>query len=317
MSQLVLPTIAGLRLPGLSRDYWMDDELCKECYDCKSVFTAWRRKHHCRICGKPFRWCDLTRMPTHTSGQVYCSRCASNIIKGARFGQDGMIRICNLCLDKLSKVEDDDDDSRSVISVSSPFAAHQLGSESRSFNLSYLSQSPFAASQLFGRSDSFSLFSIAETKKHRSGSEESGLGSRPGTPDFQDDSVMHMNHAPFRRAFTEDDKDAVLLSEHYNHDHGTLMQGSKTPIDFPVTVPVAMDGSTSSVAFPVSSPDQAYGLESPGGVRSRYNSFADLHGPAFIRSRVQSRLADNLDIGESGWRTRRESTASVFLFAFR
>lgn len=36
---------------GLSRDYWMDDELCKECYDCKSIFTAWRRKHHCRICG--------------------------------------------------------------------------------------------------------------------------------------------------------------------------------------------------------------------------------------------------------------------------
>lgn len=36
---------------GLSREYWMDDELCKECYDCKSVFTTWRRKHHCRICG--------------------------------------------------------------------------------------------------------------------------------------------------------------------------------------------------------------------------------------------------------------------------
>lgn len=40
---------------GLSRDYWMDDELCKECYDCKSVFTTWRRKHHCRICGTPLR----------------------------------------------------------------------------------------------------------------------------------------------------------------------------------------------------------------------------------------------------------------------
>lgn len=38
-------------LSGLSRDYWMDDENCKECYDCKSIFTAWRRKHHCRICG--------------------------------------------------------------------------------------------------------------------------------------------------------------------------------------------------------------------------------------------------------------------------
>jgi 1-phosphatidylinositol-3-phosphate 5-kinase len=40
-------------LLGLSRDYWMDDENARECYDCKSVFTTWRRKHHCRICGMP------------------------------------------------------------------------------------------------------------------------------------------------------------------------------------------------------------------------------------------------------------------------
>ena len=37
---------------GLSRDYWMDDESCKDCYKCKGVFTTWRRKHHCRICGR-------------------------------------------------------------------------------------------------------------------------------------------------------------------------------------------------------------------------------------------------------------------------
>ena len=131
--------------------------------------------------------------PFVDSGQVYCSRCASNIIKGARFGQDGMIRICNLCLDKLAKVDEDDDDSRSVVSsATSPFAAHQLGSESRSFNLSYLSQSPFAASQLFGRSDSFSLFSIAETKRHRSVSEGSGSVSRVATPDLQDDNITRL-----------------------------------------------------------------------------------------------------------------------------
>ncbi|KAI0348150.1 hypothetical protein BDW22DRAFT_1424361 [Trametopsis cervina] len=291
-SDSVSKVIRRIRGEGLSRDYWMDDELCKECYDCKSVFTAWRRKHHCRICG-----------------QVYCSRCASNIIKGTRFGHDGMIRICNLCLEKLAKVEDDDDDSRSVISsFASPFAAHQLGSDSRSFNLPYLPQSPFAASQLFGRNDSFSLFSIAETRRPRYGSEESGLGSRPITPDFRDDSVLHLNHAPFRRAFTEEDKDPLTTSEHFGGDHTPVAQGLRTPIDFPVTVPVSVDGSTSSVAFPVSSPEQPYGLDSPGGVRSRYNSLADIHGPSFIRSRVQSRL-DNFDFGEPGWRTRRESTA--------
>lgn len=44
---LIAPNTAA----GLSRDYWMEDSNAKECYDCKSVFTTWRRKHHCRICG--------------------------------------------------------------------------------------------------------------------------------------------------------------------------------------------------------------------------------------------------------------------------
>lgn len=43
--------IASNTALGLSRDYWMEDSNAKECYDCKSVFTTWRRKHHCRICG--------------------------------------------------------------------------------------------------------------------------------------------------------------------------------------------------------------------------------------------------------------------------
>jgi hypothetical protein len=61
----VTKIIRRLRGEGLSKTYWMADENCKECYDCKSVFTTWRRKHHCRICG-----------------QIFCSRCAPNIIKG-------------------------------------------------------------------------------------------------------------------------------------------------------------------------------------------------------------------------------------------
>lgn len=61
----VTKIIRRLRGEGLSKNYWMADENCKECYDCKSVFTTWRRKHHCRICG-----------------QIFCSRCAPNIIKG-------------------------------------------------------------------------------------------------------------------------------------------------------------------------------------------------------------------------------------------
>ncbi|KAH9858260.1 hypothetical protein C2E23DRAFT_880897 [Lenzites betulinus] len=300
-SASVSKVIRRIRGEGLSREYWMDDELCKECYDCKSVFTTWRRKHHCRICG-----------------QIFCSRCASNIIKGARFGQEGMVRICNLCLDKLAKVDEDEDedDRRSIMSsVTSPFAAHQFGSD-RSLNLYGHPQSPFAASQLFGRTDEpFNLFSIAETRRLYAGSDDSGLGSRPITPldEFATARFIRENPVPFRRVLTEEDKDSLSMGDKFQRDNSPQAGGSNTPIQFPVTVPVTIEGAISSVQFPLSSPEQSSAIESPGFVRSRFNSYADFEGsPPFIRSRVQSRLGESWSVGafgEPGWRTRRESTA--------
>ena len=297
----------------------MDDELCKECYDCKSVFTTWRRKHHCRICGTVFHRSPVIRF-SFTPGQIFCSRCASNIIKGARYGQDGMVRVCNLCLDKLAKgdEDEDEDDRRSIMtSISSPFAAHQFGTESRSLNLPGLPQSPFAASHLFGRTDEpFSLFSIAETKRTRSRSQDSGFGSRPMTPldGLGTARFFRENPVPFRRAQTEEDKDPITMADPFQHNSPTGA-GSKTPIEFPVMVPVTVEGGTSTVQFPLSSPDQPHTLESPGVLRSRLNSSVEFGtSPPFIRSRVHSRLGESFSapaLAEPGWRTRRESTACV------
>lgn len=145
----VTKIIRRLRGEGLSKTYWMADETCKECYDCKSVFTTWRRKHHCRICG-----------------QIFCSRCAPNIIKGTvcvserrevadtivtghRFGHDGMVRVCNLCLVIMDEY-DDDDDTRSVASAgtsSMPQSANPFVRDTAESPRT--AQSPFAASQLF------------------------------------------------------------------------------------------------------------------------------------------------------------------------
>ncbi|KZT08628.1 uncharacterized protein LAESUDRAFT_757348 [Laetiporus sulphureus 93-53] len=294
-SASVSKVIRRIRGEGLSRDYWMDDELCKECYDCKSVFTAWRRKHHCRICG-----------------QIFCSRCASNIIKGARFGHNGMVRVCNLCLEKLTKVDDDDDDDRRSInsSMTSPFAAHQLG-EALSFAHSHHPQSPFAASQLFGRTDEpFNLFSIAETKIYP-GSDDSALASPPSTPleEIRRDRLGRENPVPFRRALAEEVQDSVALPDKFASEDSPTAPGTKTPIDFPVTVPISAIGSMSSVQFPVTSPDQGHPFESPGMLRSRFNSYVDLEAQSpFIRSRVQSGIGERL-AGHPGWRTRTESIA--------
>jgi hypothetical protein len=37
---------------GERKEFWMRDEVSRECYQCKQPFTAFRRRHHCRICGK-------------------------------------------------------------------------------------------------------------------------------------------------------------------------------------------------------------------------------------------------------------------------
>jgi 1-phosphatidylinositol-3-phosphate 5-kinase len=254
------------------------------------------------------------------TGQIFCSRCASNIIKGSRFGHDGRIRVCNLCLEKLASVdEDDDDDRRSISSAVSPFAAHQFGSDSLAMGLLRHSQSPFAASQLFGRTDEpFNLFSIAETRRFISGSDEGSFSSRPLTPldhPLEDSwgPQAFKAAAPFRRGLVDDDKDLSIITNVFPRDTLPVASGAKTPLEFPVTNPIPAC-AMSSIQFPLSSPERQPDSPGPQSVpRSRYNSYADLFESStpFIRSRVQSRLTDLLIIGEPGWRTRRESTAYV------
>ncbi|MBW0477926.1 hypothetical protein O181_017641 [Austropuccinia psidii MF-1] len=106
---------------GLSKEYWMPDKDAKECYDCAAVFTSWRRKHHCRICGA-----------------IFCSRCASNLVSGHRFACSGYIRVCNICLAKLEPESDEPtnftgrEDTDDETSFSDPTSGFQLfGSRSR------------------------------------------------------------------------------------------------------------------------------------------------------------------------------------------
>ncbi|CAE7226835.1 unnamed protein product [Rhizoctonia solani] len=190
----VSKAIRRLRGEGLSRDYWMDDEHCKECYDCKSVFTTWRRKHHCRVCG-----------------QIFCSRCAANIISSSRFGQDGMIRVCNLCLQVLEDEGlDDDDDKRSVTSAATsapvyhPYHHHQ---HSLSLSQSYQPPSPFSTTGTRRTDEPYPLFARDSPFRHRlQYHTHDSDDSRPHTPTegfFSPEPVPAP--APFRRAPNEDE----------------------------------------------------------------------------------------------------------------
>ncbi|PMD33709.1 1-phosphatidylinositol-3-phosphate 5-kinase-like protein FAB1 [Hyaloscypha variabilis F] len=77
-----------MRKQVLSKEFWMADDICKECFLCGDAFSAFRRKHHCRTCG-----C------------IFDSKCTS-IISGQRFGVQGSLRVCKTCLDIINRRHD-------------------------------------------------------------------------------------------------------------------------------------------------------------------------------------------------------------------
>ncbi|OTB04382.1 hypothetical protein M426DRAFT_153664 [Hypoxylon sp. CI-4A] len=86
--EIVNAKLASMRKQVLSKEFWMADETCKECFLCAAPFTAFRRKHHCRTCG-----C------------IFDSGCTS-IISGQRFGVQGTLRVCKPCLDIILQRQD-------------------------------------------------------------------------------------------------------------------------------------------------------------------------------------------------------------------
>ncbi|KAI9785441.1 MAG: 1-phosphatidylinositol-3-phosphate 5-kinase [Peltula sp. TS41687] len=101
----------------LSKDFWMKDENCKECFLCGDTFSTFRRKHHCRTCG-----------------QIFDAKCTS-LISGDRFGHPGDLRVCNPCKEIISGYEytddDESDDEKQSILTFSQQLRHNLSEDGR------------------------------------------------------------------------------------------------------------------------------------------------------------------------------------------
>ena len=90
--EVVNARLERMRKQVLSKEFWMADETCKECFLCGDPFTAFRRKHHCRTCG-----C------------IFDSKCTSNI-SGQKFGVQGTLRVCKTCLNVINRRYDSGSD---------------------------------------------------------------------------------------------------------------------------------------------------------------------------------------------------------------
>ncbi|KAL7566411.1 hypothetical protein ACA910_000894 [Epithemia clementina (nom. ined.)] len=93
-SLLSPPPVEADSLPqSESRQHWMPDKLCKQCYSCETNFTVFRRRHHCRICG-----------------QVFCNQCSAYFVPHKA---GATVRVCQMCYEQVTErgglIEDDSD----------------------------------------------------------------------------------------------------------------------------------------------------------------------------------------------------------------
>ncbi|KAL3863867.1 hypothetical protein ACJMK2_005594 [Sinanodonta woodiana] len=60
---------------------WVPDEQSTTCTSCRAPFTVFRRRHHCRNCGK-----------------IFCARCSANAVPLPHYGHMKPVRVCNRCV---------------------------------------------------------------------------------------------------------------------------------------------------------------------------------------------------------------------------
>lgn len=337
----------------------MADEAAVDCYDCNTAFTTWRRKH--RESGRIYgSHCSVRIMSYALStdcrvcGRIFCSRCASNIIPGARFGHEGLIRVCNICVAILSHRSNGrgqsigDGSERPGIPASSSVANLSISLPLQS---SYRAgQSQYMSSTLFPRNE-FSNYNLANahsvddfgTLQHRARRFSDASLLRPATPDMLDDSVsprpvvgalgspLHFSPqkgalngkssstgspsipattpAPFRKTTSDEDRNLPTL-QHPSLDEEEEGDYSPSVAGLQISGLGITDPATplppGSPMQPFSAPGTNEGsCDGSGGgplasstgrptTPSAVSFLAQPLGPAFVRSRLNSRAADQV-----------------------
>lgn len=319
----------------LSKAFWMPDENVKECRECQSYFTPFRRKHHCRICGL-----------------VYCSRCASNVVSGSRFGLEGSeIRVCNFCLRMLSEYERAGlRSSSSAVSMnSSPKRVATTYARKRTESTGMASkpdkgmisgpleaqlthpQAQFAANQLFSYPRSGLSKGLPALSSRYDLMGDLDESSRPQTPiaDMLGRIVdEHLDEpVPFRTKLSEEDG-VIRDDDDDDHDDDRMdieIVQKESEGDSPIKASAIGSVSTDRVPFPKTVDDDATSMQSSRmrdartkrlgeavvmGARQRLVSDAALR--AYRKSRLRTKEGSSVD--DEGKRSMRSLASSASFF---
>ncbi|KAI8978967.1 hypothetical protein BDB01DRAFT_798761 [Pilobolus umbonatus] len=118
-------------------EFWTPDDQCDECSDCNAPFNLFRRKHHCRTCGR-----------------IFCSKCLTNNLQAKQ-----QLRVCNECFMKNERFRMDDAMS---IHDCYPYSSVDINSLA---NLSPAPQKTFLTSNISNKNDYYNSCSDDEFER--------------------------------------------------------------------------------------------------------------------------------------------------------
>ncbi|CAO1628143.1 unnamed protein product [Parajaminaea phylloscopi] len=301
-----------------SKEWWMPDASAKECSSCGSTFTLARRRHHCRCCG-----------------QIFCAKCASNLLPGSKLGLPDVVRVCDFCTKMLKEYEKAQNSAQRELHKPARHSDGRVKADLISAPLEAAvgnaPQGRFAANALFGASAlarELPAEDCAASVLHHFSSNEDfeadpdtafQATSRTGGVNAMTGPGTSDNPPPFRQRIIEEEQ-------------AFSGEGASTPLS---GVPEDEDGSfpsphlefdddtmgdrKSSVAFPTTKGDIAGGKTSPHSVlyeararlasdvtlshESRVRLVSEAAIRAFRRSRLRSRVTvdDVRQESPKGW----------------
>ena len=103
------PTHSGT-LVLTARPAWQPDSAATECPSCRSAFSMWNRRHHCRACGG-----------------LFDDKCCDNMVRIFSLRYDEPVRVCKFCLPVVVR----DNTERQSKSIHGPYECSVPGNNHR------------------------------------------------------------------------------------------------------------------------------------------------------------------------------------------
>ncbi|CAO1614492.1 unnamed protein product [Sympodiomycopsis kandeliae] len=204
------PVSSAAFVETLTAPEWVDGEVCMRC---RTQFTTFNRKHHCRNCGN-----------------VFCQQCSSHNMSLPWYGVGQDVRVCDGCYNRKAPPKNSNKLNRSASSASPHVYPTGRGGHQRSATLG---SKPSSSSRRSRKEDDDLALAIKLSLQDSGGQPSAGSSSSPSQPTSyqQQRAVRQPNGRMLEGTDADDDPDLAAAIAASLRDY--MPPQPSAPLDLP------------------------------------------------------------------------------------